>query len=328
MSGSDRALLELAGRLTVRDRWLLEMLLEHRVLTRHQLTRLAFTGERMTRMRMATLYQLQAVDRVRLGYGMRSSPNHYVLGNAGAAILAARRAISVAELGYRRDKLLAWATSPRLGHLLGVNTVFSAWVHDTRSRPEEQGLTVWWSERRATAVWGRWIRPDGYGTWQTARRRLDFYLEFDSGSESLSQVARKIPGYTRLAASSGLTSPVLIWVPSARRERELRVRLAASPAGVMIATAAPLPAPASPHGAPSPVPAPGDLAPARHVWLPLHASTRTDLDGLTDRYGTLITPRSPLDDTPEPGEEEETNPAPSPRPPQLLFGGGSPLEPQ
>ncbi|MCK9903609.1 hypothetical protein CC117_25820 [Parafrankia colletiae] len=323
MSGGEQTLLEVAGRMTSRDRWMFAMLHEHRVLTRHQLTRLAFTGDRMTRLRLATLTRLQTVDRLRpyYGQGRGTGPYHYALGPLGAAILAAERGLAVAELGYRRDKLHAWANSPRLGHLIGVNAVFTAWVHASRTRPDHEGLTAWWSEQRAHAEWGRWIRPDGYGTWQAGRRRLDFFVEFDTGSESLSQVVRKIPGYTRLAASSGLTSPVLIWLPSAYRERELRARLAAIPSGVVLVTAAPAPLTAA-----APAHDPPDLAPARGVWLPLHATTRTDLDGLTTRYGTPILSRSPFDD-PDPTDDDEHDPAPTPRPPAPSFGPRSPLGP-
>ncbi|WP_268258357.1 replication-relaxation family protein [Parafrankia discariae] len=215
MSGAEQRLLEVAGRMTSRDRWMFAMLHEHRVLTSHHLTRLAFDGDRMARMRLATLHRLQTVDRMRpyYGQGRGTGPYHYMLGPVGAAILAAGRGQSVADLGYRRDKLHAWVSSPRLGHLVGVNAVFTAWVYASRTRPDNEGLTVWWSERRAAALWRQWIRPDGYGTWQAGQRRLDFFVEFDTGTESLSQIARKIPGYTRLAASSGLTSPVLIWLP-------------------------------------------------------------------------------------------------------------------
>ncbi|OHV23957.1 hypothetical protein BBK14_23540 [Parafrankia soli] len=328
MSGGEQTLLEVSGRMTSRDRWMFAMLHEHRVLTRHQLTRLAFTGDRMTRLRLATLTRLQTVDRLRpyYGQGRGTGPYHYALGPLGAAILAAERGLSVAELGYRRDKLHAWANSPRLGHHLGVNAVFTALVHASRPRPQHEGLTVWWSEQRAAALWGQWIRPDGYGTWQTARRRLDFFVEFDTGSESLSQVVRKIPGYTRLAASSGLTSPVLIWLPSATRERELRARLAATPAGVVIVTAAPAPLTTSPLSPSAPSTEPPDLAPARPVWLPLNATARTDLDGLTTRYGTPIVSRSPFDE-PDPTDDDETDPAPAPRPPAPHFGPRSPLGP-
>ncbi|KPM50622.1 hypothetical protein ACG83_39500 [Frankia sp. R43] len=327
MSGAEQRLLAVAGRMTSRDRWMLAMLYEHRVLTSHQLTRLAFRGDRMARMRLTTLHRLQAVDRMRpyYGQGRGTGPYHYMLGPVGAAILAAERGQSIADLGYRRDKLHAWMRSPHLGHLVSVNTVFTAWAYASRTRPDNEGLTVWWSERRTATLWQKWIRPDGYGTWQTAQRRLDFFVEFDTGSESLSQVVRKIPGYTRLAASSNLISPVLIWLPSASRERELRARLATAPTGVVVVTAAP-----DPLTAPATAADPPDLAPARRVWLPLHTAIRTDLDGLATRYGISIPARSPADDPDPHGDHEdevETDPAPTPRLPAPRFGPRSPLGP-
>ena len=48
----------LAARLTARDRWLLRMLHEHRVLTTTQITQLAFGTTRAATARLLTLYQL------------------------------------------------------------------------------------------------------------------------------------------------------------------------------------------------------------------------------------------------------------------------------
>src|SRR6201999_2997099 len=53
----------LAGRLTPRDRWLVRMLHEHRVLTSTQLTQLAFTDTRLANRRLRELYQHRVVDR-------------------------------------------------------------------------------------------------------------------------------------------------------------------------------------------------------------------------------------------------------------------------
>ena len=55
----------LAARLTARDRWLLRMICEHRVLTTGQVTQLAFGTTRAATARMTTLYQYRAVDRFR-----------------------------------------------------------------------------------------------------------------------------------------------------------------------------------------------------------------------------------------------------------------------
>ena len=88
----------LAARLTARDRWLLRMLHEHRVLTTTQITELAFGTTRAATARMATLYQCRAVDRFRPLAAAGSSPLHFVLDEAGAAVLAAEDGITVADL--------------------------------------------------------------------------------------------------------------------------------------------------------------------------------------------------------------------------------------
>ncbi|TFE31037.1 hypothetical protein E0F15_11190 [Frankia sp. B2] len=313
----DALLLELASRLTPRDRWLLAMLHEHQVLTRRQVTRLCFDGDRQTRMRLATLHQLGVLDRVHPNYSLVAAPLHYILGTAGAAILAAERGITVQDLGYRRDRLHALAHGVRLAHLIATNSLFAAWVHASRARPEGSGLVAWWSERRAADTWGRIVRPDGYGVWVDGTRRLDVMVEVDRGTEPLSRVLAKLPAYSRLAVTSGIVTPLLIWLPTARRETNLRAALRTSPSGVTIITAAP-----GPLTTPDPdADDEADLASAQAVWLPLHATRRTDLDGLTRRYGTPLHPTRPLEPTPPGGDPDDPDPAPHPRPPVLRQRG-------
>src|ERR1700684_97480 len=78
-----------AARLTARDRWLLRMIHEHRVLTTGQITQLAFGTTRAANARMTTLYQHRAVDRFRPLAAAGSSPLHYILDEAGAMLLTA-----------------------------------------------------------------------------------------------------------------------------------------------------------------------------------------------------------------------------------------------
>ena len=56
----------------------------------------------------------------------------------------------------------------------------------------------------------------------------DFFLEYDTGSENLHRVAAKLAGYHNLAARTGITTPVLFWLPTARREAALRALLAST----------------------------------------------------------------------------------------------------
>ncbi len=251
----------LAARLTARDRWLLAMLHEHRVLTTTQITQLAFGSQRAATGRLLTLYQLRAVDRFRPLTPVGSAPWHFVLDDAGAAVLAAERGITVAELGYRRDHALAIAHSARLAHTVGTNGFFTALAATARHTPGAE-LRVWWSERRCAHTWGDLARPDGYGRWREGDREVDFFLEYDTGTETLDRVAAKLPGYADLAHASGITTPVLFWLPTARREAALRHllhrHLGERPAGedlVPAATAARDTGPAT--------------DPAGPVWLPL-----------------------------------------------------------
>ena len=190
----------LAARLTARDRWLLRMLHEHRVLTTTQITQLAFGTTRAATARLLTLYQHRAVDRFRPLAPAGSAPLHFILDEAGAQVLAAEDGITTAELGYRRDRALAIALSAQLAHTTGANGFFTALAAAARASSGQAALGCWWSERRCAAVWGDLARPDGYGRWREqlpghAAVTADFFLEFDNGTENLARLIAKLAGY-------------------------------------------------------------------------------------------------------------------------------------
>ena len=141
------------------------MLLEHRVLTTGQLTDLAFGTTRACTARMGVLYQLRAVDRFRPLAVAGSAPLHFVLDEAGAAILAAEDGTTPAGLTWRRDRAMAIALSPRLAHDTGANGIFTSLAAAARASGGQTELECWWSERRCGAAWGDHARPDGYGRW-------------------------------------------------------------------------------------------------------------------------------------------------------------------
>src|SRR2546430_3750 len=111
----------LALRLTPRDRWIIQMLWEHRVLTAHQITALAFPSFRSGRQRLRELYQWSVLDRFQPFVSLGTAPMHYVLAPAGAAVLAAEDDLDVKEMGYRHDRAFGIAHNLRLAHLSGVN---------------------------------------------------------------------------------------------------------------------------------------------------------------------------------------------------------------
>jgi hypothetical protein len=251
-STADR-LAALAGRLTDRDRRLCQLLHEHRVLTTGQLTQLAFPSANAAEHRLTILHRLRLVDRFRPHHTPGSAPYHYVLGPLGAALLAAQADQDPATFGYRRDRTLALAHSQRLAHLVGVNGFFCALAQDARHHQDAE-LERWWSEQRCTQQWGGLIRPDGYGRWREHHRRIDFFLEYDRGTEAPHRLAGKLTGYLQLAQASGIHTPLLVWLPTPARETTIRQTVAGT--SLPVATATPDP----------------NHSPAGPLWLPLHGS--------------------------------------------------------
>ena len=190
-----------------------------------------------------------------------------------------------------------------------------------RRRPRQRrpaALECWWGERRCAAAWGDHARPDGYGRWAgqvpgQPAAVTDFFLEYDTGTESLTPAVGKLAGYAALAARTGITTPVLFRLPSPRREAALHARLAGPPPpgirdaasaaqipGVPVATAAPG---TSPHG------------PAGAAWLPAGAPARG--------CGSPSSPR-PAPPRPDGGPDGEADRARPARRPGLAPAGARP----
>lgn len=313
----------LAWRLTPRDRWIIRMLHEHRVLTAHQITALAFPSFRSGRMRLRELFQWGVVDRFQPFISSGTAPMHYVLAPAGASVLAAEDGVDVKDLGYRHDRAFAVAHSLRLAHTVGVNEWFTALVD--RARHSEPGeyteLGAWWSETRCARHFGDLIKPDAYGRWISLGAEIEFFLEYDLGTEVLAKLAGKLAGYAALAESTGITTPLLVWLPTSRREATARRLLhrawreLANPHTVPVATAAAeLLDPDAAHP-----------SPADQVWLPLdnhggEGGARRELHRLLDAWPHVLAPTADG----EPGGEAVAlpdsplllvAPAPAPMPP-------------
>jgi Replication-relaxation len=308
----------LAARLTARDRWLLRMLHEHRVLTTTQIADLAFGTTRAATARLGVLYRYRAVDRFRPLAPAGSAPLHFILDDAGAAVLAAEDGTTPAALGYRRDRAVAIALSPRLGHTTGANGFFTALAAAARASNGRHELECWWSERRCAAIWGDLARPDGYGRWRDqVPVSADFFLEYDTGTEDLPRLIAKLAGYAALAARTGIATPVLFWLPTARREAALRARLAGPPPhGTRdAASAAQIP------GVPVATSTPSTEGPAGPAWLPAGTA------GPRLRLAQLTAPGTP---SPAPGPQPAAPPGglawypPDPAPPAWHALPGTP----
>lgn len=270
----------LAERLTPRDAEILDAVWEHRVLTTDQLTAIFFPSIHRARHRLLDLYELRALDRFRPWAPTGSRPWHWILGTTGAHHLAAQRGIAPTELRYRPDSAGAIAFSSRLSHQIGVNEFFSQLHATARRRADGSDVAEWWPERRCAALWGDLARPDAFGRWAEPvpsgqTNTIDFFLEHDTGTEPLSRVLAKLDGYAALAQATGITTPVLFWLPNPTREANFR-KFPMAP-NVPIATAVHTPATA-PDG------------PAGPVWLPTGSTgPRRRLIALRDAWGPIDT---------------------------------------
>jgi hypothetical protein len=272
----------LSSHLTPRDQWIVTMVHEHRVLTSTQIAALAFDYERGARRRLASLtHQLRVLDRFRPRLTLGSAPEHYVLGPAGAAYLAAERDQSPKQFGYSRQRAHQIAVSAHLSHAVGCNEVFTRIAAAHRHHPHGGRLAAWWSERRCLRLWQDLARPDGYGHYTLAAagrdpnsaRNLRFFLEYDTGTEALGRLAAKLPGYAKLAAAT-TTQPVLFYLPSAQREENFHTLLARDTPRIPVATTSPDALTAAATG------------PSGSVWRPVTGRAR--IPGRTEKRLALI----------------------------------------
>ncbi|WP_345365419.1 replication-relaxation family protein [Saccharopolyspora cebuensis] len=284
----------LASRLTARDRWLVAMLHEHRVLTGDQIAALAFPTARGARARLRNLWCWSVLDRFQPVLARGTAPMHYVLGPAGATVLATGHGLDTTDLGYRRNRTLGIAHSLRLAHTIGCNQLLT----DLATHGH---LRAWWSEQRCARSIGDLARPDAYAHWATPCGELGFFVEYDTGTEALGKLAAKLAGYHDLARATGQTTALLFWFPSTHRETHARRTLhrtwteMAEPGLLPIATASR----EAPH-------------PSADAWLPLETSgPRRPLDQLPHTWPQL-TPAPPDGESPP----TSTNPALPPPPPQ------------
>lgn len=219
---SPEVLHTLIRRLTPRDRQIMRLVWEHRTLTTHQIAQLLFGSYSTAKERLSVLYRIRALDRFRPYIGEGSAPWHYVLDAPGAQILATEADQTVKEFGYRRDRVLALAYRASLNHTVGVNDVFTALA--SYSRHHDAHLR-WWTAAQCQEQWGDIVRPDAAGLWTEADRQVRFYLEHDTGTETLRRLADKIAAYAELRRVTSHHGVVLFWLPSVRREHNVRARI-------------------------------------------------------------------------------------------------------
>ncbi|MBL1074775.1 replication-relaxation family protein [Nocardia sp. 2] len=251
------------------------------MLTTDQIAALEFTSTRRAQDRLRKLREMGMLFAFRESlYGGGTSQTRHALGYLGARLIAAQRAEKPPAPGAHALVLERLACSPTLAHRLGVNDFFCAPAahrnparhhHDTAYTDPVAGLTQWWSERQCADCFrldlysGETVglRPDGYGCWEQRDRAVRFFLEYDTGTESLTTLTGKLAAYQRFPTDE--LGILLFSVHSSRRETALRAVLHRAVSGhhpdIAIATTA------RDHSHPD-----GPAGPVWALWTP-HSDT-------------------------------------------------------
>ncbi|MFV2199085.1 replication-relaxation family protein [Nocardiopsis sp. LOL_012] len=218
MNDYEQTLARLVSRITDRDRQILIALWQHQVLTTHHLHRLFFpdAGARRARSRLLALHRYGLTDRFRRHAHDRNAPDHWILSPAGAVLVALYQGKEPKELNFRADRALALAHSPRLDHILGLARTRAEFTESARRAGAD--LRRWRSERECRENWGRYVRPDARVRWEEGCVVVDAFVEYDTGTEPLTQLKKKMPGYALLAQASRRPLIVLLLVHSGQRE--------------------------------------------------------------------------------------------------------------
>jgi hypothetical protein len=236
-SARARTLAEISPRLRPRDLVIAELLDDHSVLTSGQLAEVLFGSPITCLHRLRVLRELGFVERF-----LRHRPGdpgaiHWVAGLLGRRYVALSRDGCPPTPGAVAERIDRLMTRPDLAHLVGVNGFFTSLLAAGRAGGRAR-LLRWWSERQAAAAFGQRIRPDGHGVWARGDAQAGFYLEYDTGRETIGALISKLGSYRRLLAEGGPNYPVLFWLPTQAREQNLHRRLASGlEAGVRVATA-------------------------------------------------------------------------------------------
>jgi hypothetical protein len=169
-------------------------------------------------------------------------------------------------------------------------------------------------------LFGDMVRPDAYGRWSDNGREIEFFLEFDFGTEDLGTLSSKLHGYEKLATATGISTPVLVWLPTNRREASARGALSNTLAQLDHPTLVPVATSASDLA--------GERNPAAARWLPISTPAtrrpcRLRLAELAQIWPQAIPPTAPQVSSAVPVREAPATlaaPEPLPPPPTGTFG--------
>jgi hypothetical protein len=214
-----------ASAIDERDLQVLLHLLEHKILTTHQIASLHFRSLRRCQHRMRELKEMGLVSsfQVGRGFGEGRAPACWYLTRPGLVEIADAKDVQTSDLPWVPD--VSYRSSKILAHRLGVNAFFCALVEASRVF-QGHCLATWRPEHRVRTKAAE-IKPDGFGRYLHPGGGCEFYFEYDRATEARGALTRKLEGYLKLA--SGWTREeeltgfpnLLVLVPEEEREEEV-----------------------------------------------------------------------------------------------------------
>jgi Replication-relaxation len=214
-----------ASAIDERDHQVLLHLLEHKILTTHQITSLCFRSLRRCQHRMRELKDLGLVSsfQVGRGFGEGRAPACWHLTKPGLVEIADAKGVRVSDLPWVPDS--SYRTNLVLAHRLGVNAFFCALAE--ASRALQGHCLATWRPEHSVRTRAAEVKPDGFGRYVHPGGACEFYLEYDRATEASRALSRKLEGYLKLAAGwtreqelAGLPN-LLVLVPEGEREGEV-----------------------------------------------------------------------------------------------------------
>ncbi len=215
-------------------------LLEHKVLTTHQITSLHFRSLRRCQHRMRELKEQGLISsfQVGRGFGEGRAPACWYLTKLGLVEIADAKVVRVSDLPWVPDD--SYRSNTILAHRLGVNAFFCALAEASRGL-EGHCLTTWRPEHSVRTRAAE-IKPDGFGRYLHPGGAFEFYLEYDRATEASGALTRKLEGYLNLSAGwtreqelTGVPN-LLILVPEEEREEKVASAFRSAVAGLHISS--------------------------------------------------------------------------------------------
>jgi hypothetical protein len=185
-------------KLCERELTVLLALAEHKIFSTDQIQTLFCDSERTTQ---RVLHQLRREELISSfewrSTSRRRDPDRHFLTPAGLALVALLRGCRVAELGKIPTSRETAASIIR--HRSGVNRFFCDLVTLTRERPG-YGVETWRDEHKLKTSFGE-VQPDSFGRLLYPGGAVEFYFEYDLGTEHRKVLIDKFAHYQRIAST-------------------------------------------------------------------------------------------------------------------------------